>query len=253
MLRRHREECMTLSRFVFKTHKWLAVAALLATFFWFFSGIVIATPQSLFGSRPFSEKAQPGDRSLRDATLTPAQAIASVDAAAAAPTKINEVCLRKLAGEVIYQISTGSGTQLVNAVDGSLITIDEARALRIVKRFAGENAGTGTATLLREHTGEYRWGPLPAWRVPLQDARGTLFFVATEDGSVSFNDSHGRLRGSLAGWHSFSFLRPLLSERAVRGVMWIFSVAGTAMTLFGLWILWIQWKIWLATRNMRAA
>jgi hypothetical protein len=244
---------MTLSRFVYKTHKWLAVGALIATLAWFVSGIIMVTPNRLFGSRAFQYKGQPGDRTLRDVTISIAQAIAIVDAAAGAPAKLEDVRLRRLAGRLVYEISTDSGKHLVDAVDGSRVAIDEEFAKHIVKRHVGEGARFRDVSLLRVHNDEYGWGPVPAWRIALDDDRATLFFIGAQGGEVSYSDRYGRARQWLIGWHSLAFLNGLFSTRVIQGIMWLFSVVGTAMSFFGCWILWIQWKNWLAARRARPA
>jgi hypothetical protein len=245
---------MTLNKFVFKTHKWLAVGTLLASVFWWISGIVIVTPNRVLGNRPYWERSRPDDAALRDATVTVAQAIGVVDAAAGSSPKINQVQLRILGGRAVYEITTsGAGVFLVDAMNGSRFTIDEAFATRMVKRHAGEDAKIREATLLRQHGDGYDYGTLPAWRVTLDDARDTRFFVTAERGEVTFNDRGGRIRHWLASFHTFAFLNAWFSDNVVKGTMWVFSVFGTVMLIFGCWILWLQWRIWLAGRRMRAA
>jgi hypothetical protein len=153
----------------------------------------------------------------------------------------------------VYQVSLGeSGAHLVDAITGEHFTIDEDFAKHIVRRHAGEDARFRQATQQREHSDEYPWGPLPAWRIALEDSRDTLFFIGAASGEVTFNDRQGRIRQRIIGWHSFAFLHGLMSERGIRITMWVFSIVGTAMGLFGCWILWIQWKNWLAARRARS-
>ena len=245
---------MTLNKFVFKTHKWLAVGTLLAVVFWFISGVVIVTPDRFFGSRRFSEKAQTGEPELRDAKIGIAQAVAVVDEAAGSPQKIARIELRKLGGRLAYELETAKREPiLVDAMDGSRIVIDEEFAKQLVRRFAGQDARILQVTMIREHGNRYNWGPLPVWHVSLDDSRNTSFFVDVQRGRVSSNDWYGRIRQWLVGFHTFAFMESWFPGKAAQVTMWVFSFAGTVMIFFGCWILWIQWKLWLAARRARAA
>ncbi len=244
---------MTLNRFVFKTHKWLAVTTLLASLFWFASGVVMVTPQRFLGNRYYPERPQPGDQSVSDATVDIRDALRVAQQSAGGSAKLTDARLRLLAGRATYEISVaGAAPVLVDATSGTRVTIDADFARRTVQRFVSVPASS-QVTLLQQHTGEYDWGPLPAWRIPLGDSRETLFFVGAERGEVSSSDRYGRIRGWIIGFHSFAFLKAWFSTETVRRIMWVFSVVGTLMILFGCWILWLQWKIWTAGRKARAA
>lgn len=242
---------MTLNRFVFKTHKWLAVATGLFTVLWFVSGILMVAPRNLLGGgsvpdRPASEGG------YKDVTVTVPQAVAAVEALMKAPQEIAAVELRHVNGRLTYGIRTPKwGTFLIDAMDGRRVEITEEVARQVATRAMGGRAQIREVTLLEKHTLDYI-GMLPAYRFTFDDPGATRIYVGQETGEMGSSDWKGRVRGLITGTHTFEFLRPVMSGRAVKVWLVLFSIVGTAMSVFGVWILWIQWKNWLARRAGRA-
>lgn len=240
---------MTLSRFIFKTHKWLAVGVGLFTFTWFVSGIVMVLPGNLFtGVRlPRSEA---GALPFRDIAETIPQAIAAVDAAAGKPVAVTEISFRQLLGNLYYEIGTSkSGRHLVSTRDASRLDITEDIARQVATASFGTAASSAQLSLLDRFDSDYMVGPLPVYRLALEDGRGTIVYVSRETGELRYTNRLARLRGSLAGLHTFNFLRPSLSSRSTRIVLILFSAVGTLMSVFGFLILWLQLRNWVAARG----
>lgn len=240
---------MSLNRFVFKSHKWLAVAAGLLTLIWFVSGIVMVLPVSIFGApEPLSAAGPPGPGYKEIAVSIP-QAIAAVEAGLGREVKVTGVEFRRIAGRLLYRVQTdGAGAHLVDALSGERYVIDEAVARELL-RLADPAATGGELTLVREFDSDYRYGPLPAYRMTMSDAMRTNYYIGVETGEVRATNTGGRWRGFLAGMHTFDFLHGIASSRAVRLSLVGTSLVGTLMTLFGFWILWIQFVNWRARRR----
>ena len=240
---------MTLSRFIFKTHKWLAVAVGLFTFTWFVSGIVMVLPGSLFTGTYADRKADPAPPAFRDVAVSVPQAIAAVDAAAAKPVEVTEFGFRQVLGTLYFEIGTvKSGRHLVSTRDGVRLHITEDIARQIAAESFGPGVTGKRASLLNDYDSDYAYGPLPVYRLPLEDSRATIVYVARDTGEVRFTNRPGRLRGTLAGLHTFDFLGSFLSSRSTRLILILFSAVGTLMSLFGLAILCLQLRNWLAAR-----
>lgn len=241
---------MSWNRFIFKSHKWLAVAVGLLTLLWFVSGIVMATPASWFGAPQPIPVGEADGASFRDVAVTVPQAIDAVERTVGHSVDVSSVGFRRTSGLLLYEISTKQdGTHLVDALRGELFVVDPAVVQGLVMRAMPGVHSSEPATLIREHDRDYRFGPLPAWRVPLKDPNETIFYVATSTGEMRATNRGGRLRGLIAGLHTFNFLHGAMSNRGVRVTLILTSVVGTLMSLFGLAILWIQFVNWRERRR----
>src|SRR5712692_1931935 len=160
---------MTFQRFVFKTHKWLAVGLGLFTFFWFLSGILMVLPLPRDSQSPVAPphaEASPRDsQPYRQVAVSVPQAIAAAEAAAGHPLSVTSVSFGALPGKLAYQIGTNSGVFLINSVDGNRIVITPELAGQIAVGALGRTAVWRTPVLLREHTSEYKYSALPAYRL----------------------------------------------------------------------------------------
>ena len=237
---------MNWSRFIFKTHKWLAVTAGLLTLIWFVSGVVMVLPVSVFGAPgPLNTTGSAGPGYKEIAVSIP-QAIASVEAGLGREVKVTGIDFRRIAGRLLYRVQTDrAGAHLVDAVSGERYVIDEAVARELL-RLADPAASGGEMTLVREWDSDYRYGPLPAYRMSLGDAKRTNFYLGVETGEARATNRGGRWRGFLAGMHTFDFLRSWTNSVSHRLLLVVTSVIGTLMTLFGIAILWIQFVNWRA-------
>jgi hypothetical protein len=237
---------MTLNRFVFKTHKWLAVGAGLFTLVWFASGIVMVMPGSILGGGG-APVPTPGRPDFKAMTVSVAQAITAAEAAAGANLVMTNVELRNIEGRVYYQISTAkSGTHLIDAVSGARLDITEEYAKQMAARLLRGRGQARETRLWRQYNSEYAYGPLPAVRVVFDDPAATIVYVDTNTGEMNSSNRKGRIRAFISGTHTFGFLEPVVAGRGRRIVLIIFSFVGMVMSMFGSWILWIQFQNWRA-------
>ena len=242
---------MTLNRFVYKTHKWLAVGAGLLTLVWFASGIVMVMPGSILGGAAAPEPAA-GRPDFQAMTVSVAQAIAAAEAVADAKLVVSQVELRPIEGRLYYQISAAkSGTHLIDAASGARLDITEEYAKQMASRLVGGGAAMQESETLTKYDIEYAYGPLPVFRFVFADPASTIVYVSAKTGELRASNRKGRIRALIAGTHSFDFLQPSLENRGRRMVLIAFSFVGLVMSIFGSWILWIQFQNWRARRAGR--
>lgn len=242
------------ARFIYKTHKWLGLALLVVTIGWFVSGVFMVMPATwqsrtpeLFSVRIGEGSGGPG---FEAASITVPDAIAAVKARIGKPVRISGVRLLRLSGLLAYEVSTSAGTFMMDAVTGAPITVDADMALRIARDALGPDARLGAPTLQRARSTEYT-GPLPAFRIPLDNGKGTTIFVSRPPVEIRHSDAWNRAIVWIIGWHELTGLG--LSRSGQRMVLMVLSAAGAVMTLFGGWILMLQLQVWWRRRRRRNA
>ncbi|MGH9795817.1 MAG: PepSY domain-containing protein [Candidatus Acidiferrales bacterium] len=239
---------MSWSRFIFKSHKWLAVGVGLLTLVWFVSGIVMVMPGRFFSPPATPDASGPPGPGYRDVAVTAPQAIAAAETAAGGEVEVTGVSFLRVAGRLLYQVKTAGGSHLVDAVTGERFVIDEQVAREMVRRSV-PGAEQGDMTLLRAYDLDYAIGPLPAYRVALDDGRDTKYYVAIENGEMRATNRAMRWRDMFIGLHTFRFLRHVMDGEGVRMTLILTSIVGTAMSVFGMAILWVQFVNWRARRK----
>jgi hypothetical protein len=248
---RGKEGSVNWNRFVYKSHKWLAVAAVLLTFVWFSSGVVMVLPSPLFSSagKPVPSFGEPA-ASMRDAVVRPVDAIAAVDQVAGKTVQVRSVSFRALPGRIAYVVATtDAGTHLVDAVSCQPVIVNEELARQIAAELLPAGAQVREASILKGRSHEYSFGPVPAYRFVADDTARTIVYVGVQTGEARSTDRAGRIRAFLAGAHSLEFLHPYLQRRFVANLMLLLGSVGTLMTLFGAWILWLQFLNWRRARR----
>lgn len=241
---------MNITKFVFKTHKWLAVSAGAMTVLWFFSGIFMTIPGPLLRAfaqdeKPPAETASP----YRNLRVSVPGAIAAADGAAGRNVDVHDIAFRKIEDRLYYRVGTRQGVFLVSGDDATILRVTEDVAKRIVVHRGAGADELGSVTRLETYGVEYTFGPLPAWRIAASDAQRRIYYVEVNGGEVRFTTRVARLRGHIVGVHSLEFLNGWLSRGVIHLIMWVLAIVGTAMSVFGCWILWLQWRNWRQARG----
>jgi len=239
-------------KFIYKIHKWLGLVAAVTALAWFVSGALMAVPARFLTLTPTivtnsaAEARLPGAPEFDDARVSAADAIAAVRAHIGKPFRVVAVSLRRLPGRVAYEIATDTrGRRLVDAVDGRVFQVDETLARQVVARFRGTDAGLGAVS--RETGPIPRLGG-PGFRVPVDGAKGTTFYVSAHTAEVRLTDRLSRPVAVITRLHSLSFLRPVMPNGAVRLVMIFMSATGTLVAVSGVLILIVQLRRWFQRR-----
>jgi hypothetical protein len=241
---------MRLHKFVFKSHKWLAVGAALATVLWFASGVVMLIPTG--GPAPQSTghvACQPCNTDYKAVTVTLPQAVAAVETAAGETVEVSGIDFRRFERQLHYRVVTrNAGVYFVHALTGHAWRVDADQARRIMVMNGLSADRLGTPLLLTGYTWAYQGGSLPAWQVPVA-GDATAYYVLAGDGTLERISRLGWWKRFIIGWHTFDFLNPLMSRQNAALWMLLFGATGSLMVLFGVWILWMQWRNWLAARR----
>jgi hypothetical protein len=244
---------MTLNKFVFKTHKWLAVGVALATIVWFVTGVVLIIPPGMLGV----DASAAGRAELppyEDVQVTIPQAVAAAQAAAGPAVKITRVGFQRLPGKLLYEISAANGkTYLIDAVGGEPFAWDENTVRQVAEGFLAGRGRVVEVTLEKKYTVDNTGGPLPFYRVRADDPAGTMLYFTHNAGNFNVTTRRERILKMFHGAHTFAILRPWLSGATVRVLAMLMTVTGTVMSVFGVWILWLQWQLWWGARKARVA
>jgi hypothetical protein len=251
------EAAVTLSRFVYKSHKWLSVAVGLFTVLWFLSGIVMVLPSSVFqrgeNSPPPAAPRSAAGMSFRDVQISVPVAIAAAERSAGHPLEIISVTFRRLLGRLVYVLVDGdASTHLVDASSGALVEITEGSARKIAAAALDGQTGLQAVSLLQRHDWNYKSGPLPAYRVVVNDPVKSILYISAETGEVQFTSRLGRLRAFIVDTHTFGFLQPYVTDRWTQWLLVLFAGVGFLLSLFGGWILWLQLDNWWRLRRRAA-
>lgn len=237
------------NRFLYRLHKWLAVIVGLATLGWFASGVIMAFPEGRLSlspdvsTGPQAEARLPGAPEFDAARVTPADAITAVRARIGKPFRVTSVALRRLPGRLVFQISADNeGSRLVDAITGTIVDVDATLAQQVVARFLGSDAGIGPATPQDARTLGYS-GPVPSYRVPVDDSRGTVFYVDRATASAQITDNLTRPASLIQKLHGLGFLRSMLPVPLWVAIVPLAGV-GVVMSLTGLVILLVQLQRW---------
>jgi len=244
---------MTLRRFIYTSHKWLAVITGVFTFLWFTSAVAMLLPRNLMTrqSEPVTSEAAPRPGASRETgpdfkgiAVSVPEAVAAVESATSGEAVATAVRLDSFEGRLSYRVDTGTnGVWWVNATDGTVTTIDSQAARRLVIASGFADDALGPVERLTEHGPGYMYGPLPAYRIAAKE-RGLVFIVDPTTGEVQAWSALRRWYRFITGWHTLDFLRPLLGGAGVGLLMWILAIVGTGMTVFGFCILWLQFRQW---------
>lgn len=239
---------MTLNKFVFKSHKWLALAAAVASMVWFVSGVAIVLPE------PRASMAVPASElDVTDVRVAVPEAVQAAESAAGRRLKVRGVVLKLLGNRGVYEISSDAGTCLVDAASGQVVTLDESAARSIAESLLAGRAQIASMELHRRHVLGYGYGPLPVFQIQTNAADGTRIFLAQNTGELRIYSSAQMQRIAWHDAHNFTLLRGLLPNRAIRGLLLLAGVVASVMGVFGVWILWIQLRNWMTARRARLA
>ena len=222
-----------MSRVLYLAHRWISLLALLQLAAWTVTG-------TFFAIVPFARVrgesvARAHERNIPDPEVVSLKTVmATLSSRGIAPTSIE---LRATPDGVFYLIRSGEGRGRLDARTGGDSPVERPEAEAIARRDQpGAPAVRDTALVTDDPGIEYRDRPLPAWRVALGDAAGTVVYVDAITGDVAAR------RNDL--WRTYDFLWSLhimdyrARERFDHPLLAVFGLLGVATVLSGaaLWI-----------------
>lgn len=190
-----------MNRTLYWVHRWLSLLALAQLFVWTGTGLYFAvTPIEQVRGEDRTAHAHPSPIPWQTLAPVPREALAGA----------NEVALRSVAGRWVWAAKGDEGRRwLVDATAGNPLELDGALATEIARADQRDQPAVREVTRYADGDAppsEYRGRPLPAWRVLLDDDRGTRVYVDALHGAVTArrNDTW-RLYDFLWGLHIMDY------------------------------------------------
>lgn len=220
-----------MTRLLLKVHKWIGICLGILLFTWLVSGMAMILPMRLLVPPGFNAVADIGT-----VPLAPATAAAMAPGDSAAPRTVRLV---GVGGRPFYQVSVkGQGSALLDATTGALFTVTPQVAESLARLAIGaRDARVASVEELREHRLDYSSGPLPAYRIAFDDARGSRAYVSPRDGSVRADSRGWRIRTGLARLHTFEPIEFLSDSKDLRdAALHTTSVIGLCLVFTGYYL-----------------
>lgn len=184
-----------MTRFLYLAHRWISLAALLQLAAWTVSG-------TFFAIVPFARVRGASVAGAHQSVIPDPEVVsvktvmATLAARGIVPTSIE---LRATPDGVFYLLRAGDDRARLDARTGGERPVDRAEAEAIARRDQPGAPTVRNALLISSNAAiEYRERPLPAWRVALSDAAGTVIYVDAISGDVTAR------RNDL--WRTYDFL-----------------------------------------------
>lgn len=173
-----------MSRRQYAIHRWLGAIVGVQLFLWCLGGFIFAIHDidHVRGTTGM-KSAPPPALATHEVALTPKEAAAVAAASGEALT----IELRPLLDRPVYEVHTEGDTTVIDAATGEVLSPigeQKAVALALADR-EGDPAINNVSLVESEPPIEYRGGPLPAWRVELEDGYGTHVWIAADSGRIT--------------------------------------------------------------------
>lgn len=190
-----------MNRFLYAVHKWLSTAAFLQLGVWTVTGFLFAAiPQQSLKSSPVEGAHR---AVLAEAPATPVAR--ALEVAATTTGAVDRIELRGTPSGPYYLVHGADATARVDARTGELAPVTLPEAVAIAQRDQPGTPGVREASLVKgppplEYRGECESGEctLPAFRVALADAAGTVVYVDASTGDVTTRRNDA--------WRTYDFL-----------------------------------------------
>lgn len=216
-----------MNRRLYAIHRWLSALAVVQLAAWVASGFFFATvPEARVKGSPVA--------GAHAAPITDERAIVGIDIVLRKLSPIGAVERMELVGTPdgpMYRGRVGDRRFRIDARTGEERPVDETEARATASRDQPSSPRALGATRIEQSGGiEYRGKPLPAWRVPLDDGKGTVVYVDALTGEVTARRNDvWRAYDLLWSLHIMdyrereSFRHPLLSCAALLGLLTVLS------------------------------
>lgn len=222
-----------------RIHKWVAIVAGAMLTVWIVTGMYISIP----GAGGAALTVSPPRIDLREVSLSPADAIAAVEARRGAAVEVRDLRLEALGSRPAYFLRLGGGeVVLLDARTGDHVEIDRAEAIRMVEEHLGPESRVAGVDVVERRSLGYLRGELPAYRVRVEGPSDAEAYIGRRTGSLSFRDGRVRVRELMYAAHD---LWPI-GVRFGRDLrLWILMGTGAlalVATLTGYWLAVRKWR-----------
>jgi predicted secreted protein len=171
-----------MNKTLYAIHKWISAIAFVQLTVWTVTGtLFVVLPQDALKSAPVEN----AHRGTLDAA--PAVPVArALEVAGAEAGAVERVELRATPTGPFYLVKGDKGTVRVDARTGALAPVTQVEAEAVARRDQPASPAVRETTLVKGKPAiEYRDGALPAYRVALADAAGTVIYVDASTGDVT--------------------------------------------------------------------
>ena len=215
-------------------HRWLGLIVGVQLLLWSAGGFVFATHdiEWVRGSEGRSTPEVPS-LSFETGALSPAQA-----AQATGLDAVEELRLRTVLDQQIYEVRADAQTWLIDATSGAVISpISESMAIEIAQADRADETAILDVSLVTESPEvEYRSKPLPAWRIVLDDEDNTHIYVDVSTAQITARRNDA--------WRRFDFFWMLhtmdYADRDDFNTPWLVGFASLALiSVLSGWWLWL--------------
>lgn len=157
--------------------------------------------------------------------------------------EIKHLTWMQVGGHAYYKVETGSETYLVDAENTELnrYEFDAERTQKAFEQITGTH--DVKVNLLEDYDNYYVYirnnYPLPVYKIEVNDADKSLYYLNPKDGSVRYYNRNTRMRKWLyAGLHCFNI--PFFQKhRILRDILfWIMLLGGTALSVSSIQMSW---------------
>lgn len=217
-----------------KMHRVMAVTVGFLFLLWIVSGVVMVMPQLRIAVlAPDHSTFQP--ETLRDLSISPADAIRAVNSVSQGSGEVTNIQLRSIAGAMLYEISTGNGaSHLIDARTGAVVTVTERMAQAIAHAMMVDGVNVESSTLVSAYGADYISGPLPVYRIQMSDPSASVVYVSARNGDSRYTNRWIRIRAALEGFHSFDPVEWVTGSSLLRkGLLLLASLIGGVVALTG--------------------
>jgi hypothetical protein len=196
-------------------HRWVFTATGIFILIWLLSGLLMALPDYWFGNVvKWPDKPRVD---YHKAVVSPAAAIARLEAGAAGAVEVTNLNLRQISGHLLYSITLADdGEQLVDAMTGEHFRFSPELAESMIRENFNIDAPLAEIEQLTEHSTLYPWGNLPVYRLVFGDSPSTSYFVVQNNLKLYRSSPVTKLRAAITSLHAFEPVNLLTSDKRIR-------------------------------------
>lgn len=144
--------------------------------------------------------------------------------------------LKRLLGRQVYEVRHASGTALVDAGDGAVLSpLPEAAIRELAMALYRGEGPLRSASLLRQAPQEVATRPVPLWQVVFEDSGGTTLYLSPDTGELLAR------RHSLWRWFDLLWMLHIMDYESRTDVnntlLRVSACIGLLFALSGIWLL----------------
>jgi hypothetical protein len=229
-------------KIMYKIHKWIGIIVGIFMLNWIITGLVFYLP--IYHPVEYDEQSM-SVKEVQGIGLNPEIAVSNFKKSRKNFMEIQSITLKRIGDSLVYDLRAKEEIPyLIDAKTDERFIISKEIAEQIAKEVFPKNANILSTDLINKHDLSYPWGPLPVFRVTLEDNDGKVLYIRKNDGKVQrINNKWSKLINISDTLHSLYFLIPITKKEYVRNfIVYILATAALIDVLIG-------YYLWLSKRN----